>query len=158
MSCFDLMWNTSMGNRGGGGGSQNAGVLVVPVVTSLVMIHHNVACVVGFNFIFILSQSQTPHQVVYLKPPMADKDVWTHEPQHDYSLHVRVFKPEGLTVRETKCVLTFGDQLHKTPVLDPLPGTPVSNTFTMETLLKDHLSEWSYMGGGQPWWGNKHHL
>ena len=55
----------------------------------------------------------------YVKPPMQDAEVWTHEPQYSRQLHVRVFKPEGLDFRELRCVLTCGGkQYHKTAPLD----------------------------------------
>ncbi len=73
---------------------------------------------------FILQQIQetsSPVKQVMLRPPMKDKEVWTHEPEHDCFLHVRVYKPEGLDGRELKCLLTYGQQMQKTKILDPMP-------------------------------------
>ena len=53
-----------------------------------------------------------------IRPPMKDKVCWTHEPEYDRYLHVRVHAPEGLEYRELKCVLSCGKEIHKTGVLD----------------------------------------
>ena len=53
-----------------------------------------------------------------IRPPMKDKECWTHEPEYDRYLHVRVHAPEGLEYRELKCVISCGKEIHKTGVLD----------------------------------------
>lgn len=57
----------------------------------------------------------------YIKPPMKDKESWTHEPEYDRYLHIRVYKPEGLDFRELRCYITYGKTFHKTNILDPIP-------------------------------------
>ena len=64
------------------------------------------------------SQPEVP---VFIRPPMKDQEVWTGEPDYDRYLHIRCYKPEGLTVEELRCVLTCGKQYYKTKVLDPPP-------------------------------------
>lgn len=55
---------------------------------------------------------------VFIRPPMKDKEAWTGAPEYERSLHVRVYKPEGLDYRELKCKLTYGKQVHTTGLLD----------------------------------------
>ena len=43
-------------------------------------------------------QGHAPY--VHQRPFMEDKEVWTHEPEYDKFLHVRVFHPMGLQVRK----------------------------------------------------------
>ena len=73
------------------------------------------------QFLFlILQKEQTKEMPAFIKPPMKDKEIWTHEPEYERYLHIRVFKPENLDARELKCALTFDKQFHKTDVLDPV--------------------------------------
>ncbi|KAI8519166.1 hypothetical protein Bbelb_024230 [Branchiostoma belcheri] len=55
------------------------------------------------------STVEAPELVV--KPPMEDREVWTHEPEYD-------------RYTELTCVLTMGDQVFKTGVLDAPPPPP----------------------------------
>ena len=57
----------------------------------------------------------------YIRPPMKSVHCWTHEPEYDRYLHVRVYKPEGLDYRELRCYFTLGKTFHKTGILDPPP-------------------------------------
>ncbi|XP_078663115.1 uncharacterized protein LOC144906581 isoform X3 [Branchiostoma floridae x Branchiostoma belcheri] len=68
------------------------------------------------------STVEAPELVV--KPPMEDREVWTHEPEYDRFLNVRVYKPVGMQDTELTCVLTMGDQVFKTGVLDAPPPPP----------------------------------
>ncbi|XP_019637952.1 PREDICTED: uncharacterized protein LOC109480244 [Branchiostoma belcheri] len=68
------------------------------------------------------STVEAPELVV--KPPMEDRAVWTHEPEYDRFLNVRVYKPVGMQDTELTCVLTMGDQVFKTGVLDAPPPPP----------------------------------
>ncbi|CAH1250887.1 Hypp8931 [Branchiostoma lanceolatum] len=66
-----------------------------------------------------------------VKPPSEDRAVWTHEPEYDRFLNVRVYKPVGMQDTELTCVLTMGDQVFKTGVLDapsPPPAEPKPET------------------------------
>lgn len=56
-------------------------------------------------------------QPIPVKPPSADISVWTHEPEYEHFLHVRIFRPEGLDQPNIKCSLSFGKQFFKTGVL-----------------------------------------
>ncbi|XP_071792305.1 uncharacterized protein [Asterias amurensis] len=58
-------------------------------------------------------------QTVYVevpapKPPSEDKTVWTHEPEYDYTLNMRLFKPVGLDRKELKCSVNFLKKFQKT--------------------------------------------
>lgn len=53
-----------------------------------------------------------------IRPPMKDKECWTHEPEYDRFLHVRVYAPEGLEYRDLKCIINCGKEMHKTGILD----------------------------------------
>ncbi|KAK2173881.1 hypothetical protein NP493_843g01017 [Ridgeia piscesae] len=64
-------------------------------------------------------------EVVSSEPDTKDADVWTHEPQYERFLHVRVFKPEGLDQKQICCKLSYGKQRHTTPILDFYPAEGV---------------------------------
>ncbi len=66
-----------------------------------------------------------------IKPPMKDKECWTHEPEYDRYLNVRIYAPEGLDYRELKCVVSCGDKMHKTNVLDPLTEPDAEVIFSL---------------------------
>ncbi|XP_077994799.1 uncharacterized protein LOC144448429 [Glandiceps talaboti] len=54
---------------------------------------------------------------VYLpapKPPMEDKEVWTHEPEFDLFLNIRVYRPLGLSHNQLRCMLSYGRIMKKT--------------------------------------------
>ncbi|KAL5009495.1 hypothetical protein ScPMuIL_011800 [Solemya velum] len=70
-----------------------------------------------------------------VKPPSADISVWTHEPEYEHFLHVRIFRPEGLDHPDIKCSLSFGKQFFKTSVLSPNIEKPLGD-HTLETLMK----------------------
>ncbi|XP_064617866.1 uncharacterized protein LOC135481989 isoform X2 [Liolophura sinensis] len=53
------------------------------------------------------------------KPPMSDQTTWTHEPEYDKGLYVRVYAPQGLKEEQLRCVISLGKQVHKSGVLDP---------------------------------------
>lgn len=57
----------------------------------------------------------------YIRPPTRDQETWTHEPSYERYLHMRIFKPEGLDFRELRCYVSYGNERHKTNILDPLP-------------------------------------
>ncbi|XP_038047105.1 uncharacterized protein LOC119721219 isoform X2 [Patiria miniata] len=66
-------------------------------------------------------------QTVYVevpapKPPSADKVVWTHEPEYDYTLNVRLYKPVGLDHKELKCSVNFKKKFLKTDVFEDKNG------------------------------------
>ncbi|BFZ10160.1 hypothetical protein BsWGS_13199 [Bradybaena similaris] len=52
------------------------------------------------------------------RPSTQDAETWTHEPEFDHSLFVRVFCPEGLQQTGLKCSLTYNGKVLKTPILD----------------------------------------
>ena len=58
---------------------------------------------------------------------MKDKSSWTHEPEYERFLHVRVFKPEDVEERELRCTLALGSQSYKTEILDPPEEIQVSS-------------------------------
>ncbi len=46
-----------------------------------------------------------------------EKGNWTHEPEYDTFLHVRVHKPET-EYRQTKCIVNYKDKFYKTGTFD----------------------------------------
>eukprot|EP00058_Branchiostoma_floridae_P022652 XP_002608142.1 hypothetical protein BRAFLDRAFT_126256 [Branchiostoma floridae] len=74
-----------------------------------------------------------------VKPPSEDRSVWTHEPEYDRFLNVRVYKPVGMQDTELTCVLTMGDQVFKTGVLDRPPTPPEPKPQTPEKPKKGSL-------------------
>ncbi|XP_035664844.1 uncharacterized protein LOC118408275 isoform X2 [Branchiostoma floridae] len=83
------------------------------------------------------STVEAPELVV--KPPSEDRSVWTHEPEYDRFLNVRVYKPVGMQDTELTCVLTMGDQVFKTGVLDTPPTPPEPKPQTPEKPKKGSL-------------------
>ncbi|XP_078582397.1 uncharacterized protein LOC144865483 isoform X2 [Branchiostoma floridae x Branchiostoma japonicum] len=83
------------------------------------------------------STVEAPELVV--KPPSEDQAVWTHEPEYDRFLNVRVYKPVGMQDTEITCVLTMGDQVFKTGVLDTPPTPPEPKPQTPEKPKKGSL-------------------
>ncbi|XP_022079118.1 uncharacterized protein LOC110973027 isoform X2 [Acanthaster planci] len=66
-------------------------------------------------------------QTVYIevpapKPPSADKVVWTHEPEYDYTLNIRLYKPTGLDHKDLKCSVNFMKKFLRTEVFDDKNG------------------------------------
>ncbi|KAJ8032500.1 hypothetical protein HOLleu_26044 [Holothuria leucospilota] len=64
-----------------------------------------------------------PPKTVYVevpapKPPTSEKGMWTHEPQYDYYLNVKVYQPLGITLSDVKCSLTIQQQFQKS---EPFP-------------------------------------
>ncbi|CAG5134134.1 unnamed protein product, partial [Candidula unifasciata] len=57
-------------------------------------------------------------KLTVVRPAMRDNETWTHEPEFDLSLFVRIFCPEGLQQSDLKCSLTCNGNVFKTPVLD----------------------------------------
>lgn len=49
---------------------------------------------------------------------MSDQTTWTHEPEYDKGLYVRVYAPQGLKEEQLRCVISLGKQVHKSGVLD----------------------------------------
>ena len=52
------------------------------------------------------------------KPEMKEVSVWTHEPEYDNYLYVRVHTPKNLKQTELKCMITFQNKILKTGRLD----------------------------------------
>jgi hypothetical protein len=52
------------------------------------------------------------------KPEMKEVSVWTHEPEYDNYLYVRVHTPKNLKQSELKCMITFQNKILKTGRLD----------------------------------------
>ena len=67
----------------------------------------------------ILSQMRAH---VYIKPPSRDAETWTHEPQYNRYLNIRVHQPEELDARELRCSVTFRGKTFKTGVMDMMPA------------------------------------
>ena len=70
------------------------------------------------SFFFVLNQSKIDQSTVIVRPEMETKECWTHEPEYERYLHVRIHAPEGLEYGELKCVISCGKDIHKTGVLD----------------------------------------
>ncbi|XP_060085801.1 protein piccolo-like [Ylistrum balloti] len=51
--------------------------------------------------------------------PTKEVSTWTHEPQYDNFLFMRVFTPTGLDQKDIKCMIQYGAKTHKTARLDP---------------------------------------
>ncbi|VDI18423.1 Hypothetical predicted protein [Mytilus galloprovincialis] len=62
------------------------------------------------------------------KPEMKEVAVWTHEPEYDHYLYVRVHTPKSIKQEELKCMITFQNKILKTGRLDVVeevkPETP----------------------------------
>ncbi|CAC5415979.1 unnamed protein product [Mytilus coruscus] len=62
------------------------------------------------------------------KPEMKEVAVWTHEPEYDHYLYVRVHTPKSIKQAELKCMITFQNKILKTGRLDVVeeekPETP----------------------------------
>lgn len=56
-----------------------------------------------------------PHVVRSL---MKDAQTWTHDPEFDCSLFIRIFCPEGFRKSGLKCSLSYSGNMFKTPILD----------------------------------------
>src|SRR6218665_2007921 len=52
-----------------------------------------------------------------VRPVMVDQASWTHEPEFDLYLCVRVFRPEELGQQDLTCSIQFGDQVITTEFL-----------------------------------------
>lgn len=52
------------------------------------------------------------------KPEMKEVAVWTHEPDYDNFLYVRVHTPKSIDKKELKCMITFQNKIIKTGRLD----------------------------------------
>jgi len=76
----------------------------------------------NFKSLKFYNTFQKSEEVVSSEPDTKDADVWTHEPQYEQFLHVRVFKPEGLDQKQICCKLSYGKQRHTTPILDFYPA------------------------------------
>ncbi|XP_064629111.1 uncharacterized protein LOC135488433 [Lineus longissimus] len=63
-------------------------------------------------------EESAPEMITIKKPEMEDKGTWTNEPEFDRCLNFRVHKPQGLDVRDIKCVVTYGKRYFKTNNLD----------------------------------------
>ncbi|XP_070536490.1 uncharacterized protein [Ptychodera flava] len=60
---------------------------------------------------------------VYLpapKPPMEDKQVWTHEPEFDRFLNIRVYRPLQLPQNQLRCMLSYGKIMKKTDAFEDI--------------------------------------
>ncbi|OWF37664.1 titin-like isoform X2 [Mizuhopecten yessoensis] len=56
--------------------------------------------------------------------PTKEVSTWTHEPQYDNFLYMRVFTPTGLDQKDIKCMIKYGAKTHKTGRLDPEEQEP----------------------------------
>ena len=48
--------------------------------------------------------------------------VWTHEPEYDYTLNVRLYKPVGLDHKELKCSINFMKKFQKCEMFEDKNG------------------------------------
>ena len=71
---------------------------------------------------------------VYIKPPSKDAECWTHEPEYDRYLNVRVHKPVDLDARELRCNVSFRGITYKTDVLDQII---IEEVIIFITIVKD---------------------
>ncbi|KAI0240537.1 hypothetical protein LSAT2_008767 [Lamellibrachia satsuma] len=86
-------------------------------------------------------------EMVSTGPETKDADVWTHEPQYERFLHVRVFKPDGLEQKKLVCKLSYGKQRHTTPALDLFPAEGVLEKVEEEPIVQS-LGENKLRKGG----------
>lgn len=52
------------------------------------------------------------------KPETKEVSVWTHEPEYDNFLYVRVHTPKSIDQKDLKCMITFQNTIIKTGRLD----------------------------------------
>ena len=70
-----------------------------------------------------------------IKVETKDAEVWTHAPDHDHYLFVRMYCPTNMNQTEVKCSVTMGKQYFKTKRLDE-EGKPPSGIIYYESSYK----------------------
>ncbi|XP_006816176.1 uncharacterized protein LOC100378962 [Saccoglossus kowalevskii] len=67
------------------------------------------------------------------KPPTDDKCIWTHEPEYEKYLNIRVYKPLGLDHQQLRCMVSFDKVMKKTDAFeDPQTDVLAENKETVD--------------------------
>ncbi|XP_071943161.1 uncharacterized protein [Antedon mediterranea] len=71
----------------------------------------------------VLHTTETDSQTFV--PQLVDSDVWTHEPEYDWFLNVKVYRPIGFQQHEKlRCSINYQKQFQKTDVYEAPTSTP----------------------------------